>query len=58
MEKYQKLLNFIILFAFFIATNFYIQKASEVLDAFIANGYGGQDWHYQLSKSLFSWIIS
>ena len=57
MEKYQKLASLIILFAFFAAISFYIQRASEALTAYVTQFSTGENWHVEASKTLVLWAM-
>jgi hypothetical protein len=58
MEKYQKLLSFIILLAFFIAISFYLQKATETLQTYVSTINFGGTWQQSVSKVVFSWVTN
>ena len=56
MEKYQKFISLIILFAFFYALGFQIQKADILFSAYI------NEWHIEqilskgIAKFVFTWV--
>jgi hypothetical protein len=57
MEKYQKLVSLVILFAFFAAISFYIQRASEALDVYVTDLFTGGNMHVEASKILLLWAM-
>lgn len=57
MEKYQKLVSLVILFAFFAAISFYIQRASEALTVYVAQLSTGGNFHVEVSKTLVLWVV-
>ena len=57
MEKYQKLVSLVILFAFFAAISFYIQRASEALNVYVTQLSTGGNMHVEASKTLILWAM-
>ncbi len=57
MEKYQKLVSLIILFAFFAAISFYIQKTTQILQGYVTEFVFSENFYIGTSKTLVLWAI-
>ncbi len=56
MEKYQKIISLIILFAFVYALGFQLQKANIMLNAYINEWHIEQTLSKEIVKFVFTWV--